>query len=460
LESPRRGRQIPVMRILSRYLLREHVGPLLFGWAVFTVVLLMNQVARQFDELARRDLEPAILAQFFLLTLPFVLAVTFPMGVLVSTLAAFGRLSADNEITAMKASGVSVYAMLTPLMGAAGALALGMIWFNHAVLPETNHQLSLLQADISRTKPTFVLREGALNEPGGTSNVRLVVERIDRRSDRLYDVAVHDQSDPAVQRTILADSGRMRYAANGRDLVLDLTSGTIYELNAAKPAEHRTLRFEKQTLVLREVGSTFERGEEGDYRSDREMNLERLLAEVRQERSRLAEADSAVAAAAEEDLNAYLEGDFAALNRRTAASGLEAPAVQARASLRALQRALQQRDFALRQANKFAVEFHKKASIPVACLVFVLVGASLGVRTRRSGYGFAIGMSLVVFTVYYIFLIGGEDLSDRLFIPPWVAMWSPNILFTVIGALLLRRTASEARGLPFLDRLLPPRRRT
>ena len=81
------------MRILSRYLLREHVGPLLFGWAVFTVVLLMNQVARQFDELARRDLEPAVLAQFFLLTLPFVLAVTFPMGVLVSTLAAFVQTS-------------------------------------------------------------------------------------------------------------------------------------------------------------------------------------------------------------------------------------------------------------------------------------------------------------------------------------------------------------------------------
>jgi lipopolysaccharide export system permease protein len=67
-------------------------------------------------------------------------------------------------------------------------------------------------------------------------------------------------------------------------------------------------------------------------------------------------------------------------------------------------------------------------------------------------------MSLVVFTVYYIFLIGGEDLSDRLFIPPWAAMWSPNILFTILGVLLLRRTASETRGLAFLDRLLPPRR--
>ncbi len=90
------------MRILSRYILREHVGPLLFGQVVFTLILLMNQVARKFDDLARRDLDPQVIAHFFVLTLPFILAVTFPMGVLVATLAAFGRLSADNEITAMR----------------------------------------------------------------------------------------------------------------------------------------------------------------------------------------------------------------------------------------------------------------------------------------------------------------------------------------------------------------------
>lgn len=303
------------MKILSRYILKEHLGPLLFGQAVFTVVLLMNQVARKFDELARRDLEPEVIAHFFVLTLPFILAVTFPMGVLVATLAAFGRLSADNEITAMKASGVSLYAMLAPLIGAAGLLTVLMIWFNHAVLSETNHQLSRLEADIGRTKPTFVLREGAVNEPGGAGNYRLVVDRIDRGSDRLYGVRVYDQNDPALQRTIVADSGRMRYAPNGRDLVLDLQGGAVYELDLQKPAEHSALRFERQRLVLREVGSRLERETEREgYRTDREMNFRQLLEEVRRERVRLADADSAVVAVAAQELGAYLSGDFAPLN--------------------------------------------------------------------------------------------------------------------------------------------------
>ncbi|MBA2563934.1 MAG: LptF/LptG family permease, partial [Gemmatimonadetes bacterium] len=131
---------------------------------------------------------------------------------------------------------------------------------------------------------------------------------------------------------------------------------------------------------------------------------------------------------------------------------LETPAVEAKSALRDLERFVQQREFAQRQANKFAVEYHKKVAIPVACLVFVVIGASLGVRTRRSGYGFAIGVSLLVFTVYYVFLIGGEDLSDRLFVDPWVAMWTPNILFTALGAVLFRRTVQETWGLPFRRR--------
>lgn len=435
------------MKILSRYILKEHIGPLLFGQTVFTVVLIMNQVARKFDELAKRDLDWQVIGHFFVLTLPFILAVTFPMGVLVATLAAFGRLSSDNEITAMKASGVSLYGMLTPLMGAAGVLTLVMIWFNHAVLTRSNHELARLEQDISRTKPTFVLKEGSLNEPGGSGSYRMLVDRVDHRTNRLYGVHVYDQNDPALQRTIAADSARMFYTRNGRDLILDLRSGTIYELKVEKPAEHTALRFERQHLILRDVGSELVR-ESGadDYRTDREMDLRQLLTEVRTERRRLAESDSGMAALAMRELEPYLQGDFAALNRASGGGGLELPAEQAKATLRGLERGTQQREYARRQANKFDVEYHKKIAIPVACLVFVVIGSSLGVRTRRSGYGFAIGVSLLIFTVYYIFLIGGEDLSDRLFVPPWFAMWGPNILFTALGVILFRRTLNEQTG--------------
>jgi lipopolysaccharide export system permease protein len=446
------------VRILSRYILKEHIGPLLFGQAVFTVVLLMNQVARKFDDLARRDLDPQVIAHFFVLTLPFILAVTFPMGVLVATLAAFGRLSGDNEITAMRASGISLYNLLTPLVGAAGLLALCMIGFNHVVLSEANHQLSLLEQDIGRTKPSFVLKERTLNEPGGTGNFRLVVDRIDRDSDRLFGVRIYDQSDPSIQRTILAESGRMSYASNGRDLVFDLRGGAIYELQVQKPHEHMALTFERQRLVLREVGSRLERSTDDDgYRSDREMNFVQLLDEVRLERAELATADSGAVAVAQRELEAYLQADFAPLNAQTGAPGLEGPAVQAKSTLRGIERYVQQREFAQQQANKYAVEYHKKIAIPVACLVFVVIGASLGVRTRRSGYGFAIGVSLLIFTVYYIFLIGGEDLSDRLLLSPWVAMWTPNILFTFLGVVLLRKTVTGSSGVT-LRRLRRTRR--
>jgi hypothetical protein len=176
------------------------------------------------------------------------------------------------------------------------------------------------------------------------------------------------------------------------------------------------------------------------------MDLRQLLTEVRTERRRLAESDSSMAALAMRELEPYLRGDFVALNRASGGGGLELPAEQAKATLRGLERGTQQREYARRQANKFDVEYHKKIAIPVACLVFVVIGSSLGVRTRRSGYGFAIGVSLLIFTVYYIFLIGGEDLSDRLFVPPWVAMWGPNILFTVLGVILFRRTLNEQTG--------------
>jgi lipopolysaccharide export system permease protein len=438
------------VRILSRYILKEHLGPLLFGQAVFTVVLLMNQVARKFDELAKRDLDWHVIGQFFVLTLPFILAATFPMGVLVATLAAFGRLSSDNEITAMKASGVSLYDMLTPLMGAAGVLTLFMIWFNHTVLTRTNHELARLEQDIGRTKPTFVLREGTLEEPGGSGNYRLLVDRLDRARDRLYGVRIYDQNDPAVQRTIAADSARMFYSRNGRDLVMDLRHGTIYELKTEKPSEHTTLRFDRQRLVMRDVGSELVRDVQADdYRTDREMDLRQLRTEVVSERARLVSSDSAMAGLVSQELEPYLRGDFAALNRRTGGGGLELPAEQTKSTLRSLERYAQQREFAMRQANKFDVEFHKKIAIPVACLVFVVIGSSLGVRTRRSSYGFAIGVSLLIFTVYYIFLIGGEDLSDRLFLPSWFSMWGPNILFTILGIFLFRRTVHESSGLPF-----------
>jgi len=102
-----------------------------------------------------------------------------------------------------------------------------------------------------------------------------------------------------------------------------------------------------------------------------------------------------------------------------------------------------------RKINSYMVEVHKKYSIPIACLVFVLIGAPLGVRVHRGGLGVAAGLSVLFFLVYWAFLIGGEDLADRSFITPAMAMWAPNIVMGILGFFLIRSTIREAKIIDF-----------
>jgi lipopolysaccharide export system permease protein len=98
-----------------------------------------------------------------------------------------------------------------------------------------------------------------------------------------------------------------------------------------------------------------------------------------------------------------------------------------------------------KQVNKYQVEIHKKFSIPFACIVFIIIGAPLGVMTRRGGITVAATLSILFFLVYYVFLIGGEELADMVIIPPFWAMWTPNILLLLVGVYLVYYTIWEQK---------------
>ena len=93
--------------------------------------------------------------------------------------------------------------------------------------------------------------------------------------------------------------------------------------------------------------------------------------------------------------------------------------------------------------NKYAVEIHKKFSLPIACILFVLVGAPLGTLTRKGGFIVAISMGFGFFLIYYIFLIGGEELADRNRVTPLVGMWTPNVLLLITGIYLTLNTVRD-----------------
>jgi lipopolysaccharide export system permease protein len=116
---------------------------------------------------------------------------------------------------------------------------------------------------------------------------------------------------------------------------------------------------------------------------------------------------------------------------------------------RALETQKEMKDSYVRQIDRYRVEIEKKYSIPLACVVFVLMGSPIAIRLGRSGMNTAIGLSVLVFLVYYVCLIGGEKLADRQIVSPRVAMWSPNVLFGIAGVLLARDATFEQRAVRF-----------
>src|SRR2546421_13125951 len=143
----------PTVRILSRYLLRQHLAPLGFALAAFTLLMLLRQVAQQFGNLVGKGLPWSVVLEVFLLSVPFIVAMTLPMAVLVAVLYAFSQLAADHEITAMKASGVSVYQILGPVLAWGALMSALNFAFVDQVLPRSNARLRSLLIDIGRKKP-------------------------------------------------------------------------------------------------------------------------------------------------------------------------------------------------------------------------------------------------------------------------------------------------------------------
>ena len=148
------------MKILTRYILREHIGPFFFAFFTITFLLVIDFVPKIIDRVIDKDIDLMIVLELVGMNLAWMLALSVPMSVLVATLMAFGRLGSDFEITAIKASGINLLHVLIPLMVAASIITLGMIGFHDKVLPDLNKKARTLLGDIQSMRPTLVFQSG------------------------------------------------------------------------------------------------------------------------------------------------------------------------------------------------------------------------------------------------------------------------------------------------------------
>lgn len=138
------------MHPLDRYLLRRHRAPFVFALAILTSLMLINQILKQLPRLISKGVSPHVIVEVFVLSVPFIVAMTLPMAVLVAVLYVFARLPASPEVAVLQPVGVSALRLITPVFGAAACVAVLSLLWNDQLLPRTNHRLRILLVEIQR----------------------------------------------------------------------------------------------------------------------------------------------------------------------------------------------------------------------------------------------------------------------------------------------------------------------
>ncbi len=425
--------------------------PFLLGFGVVTFIFEMDVLFDYLDLVINRGVPAIAVLQLFGLSLGFVIALSVPCSVLIATLMTFGRLSQDNEITAMRASGVHLFSAMVPPLAAAASLAVGLTLFNNYVYPDANHAFASLLVDIGRMRPTVKLQEGVFitDFPG----YNLLVQSVNGLTNEMRGVTIYQLHAGGPPTTILARKGYLTYTPDGRTAVLELEDGEIHEIPAGEVGVNRyhRLRFRKHTINIQGAGGLLERTVRS-ARGDREKSAAQLIEEradvvgeyerslTRYQRVFTTAGVPAkqIPALAPERSPLHTQLGLWVMSLGSRGDPLERLAKQFPGLELSVNMWNMERRALLRRIAGLSVEIHKKFALPVACVVFVLIGAPIGMRVRRAGPAVAFA-SIGFFLFYYVCLIGGEELANRLLLPAWLAMWLANLVLGLLGLDLTAR---------------------
>ena len=234
------------MRILRTYILKEMLQPTFLSLVLFTFVMLVGNLVKLTDLLINKGVSPLSILQMFGLLVPSLLSYTLPMAVLTGTLLAFGKLSSDREILAMKASGVSFYAIAAPVLLVGFVVSIGLIPVNTHVVPWSLYATRRLLVDIGIRNPTAFLEGGVFIKE--FKPYILFIYQVD--GNRLFKVRIYEPKEGRPTRTIVAQRGEFIPIPKERRVLLKLYDGAADEPDLKNPLKFYKLQFKTYAMSL------------------------------------------------------------------------------------------------------------------------------------------------------------------------------------------------------------------
>jgi lipopolysaccharide export system permease protein len=448
-----------ILMIAQRYILKAHLIPFIFSTLTLMGIFLLQFMMKFADRLVGKGLDTWLLIKLVVFNLSWMLVLVVPMATLVATLMAYGNFSQNNEITILKSSGVSLYKMMAGPFIASILLAILLFLFNDKVLPDANHQARLLMQDISQQKPTLSLEPGFFSQE--VSKYAILVREINSNTNELSGVTIYDYTTPAKINVVTATTGKIYFTSDQKNLVMDLWRGEIHEADVKETGLYRKLIFDKHRIVMDGSQFSFHQSQ-GGIKGERELGVDTMNAIVgnfkaeREQQLNFLKVESNKFFFTDSSFISVYPNRVPAVSDKLVLARVLDKIRIAKNNITSKARSV---EFSDREIEKYEVEIYKKYSIPTACIIFILIGAPLGVMVRKGGFGVAASISLFFFLIYWAFLIGGEKLAERGFFSPFIGMWAANFLLGFLGIVLTIKTNQEAKTITFnfLKKLVPKR---
>jgi lipopolysaccharide export system permease protein len=463
------------MKRLHQFMIKSFLGPFFMTFFICVFILLMQFLWKYIDDLVGKGLEWNIVAELLLYATFGLVPLAFPLAMLLASIMTFGNLGENYELVAMKASGISLFRIMRPLLVIAFILTAIAFYFSNNILPKTNLEFYALFSSVKQQKPEMVIKEGVFSND--LSDYSIKVERKGKDNNMLYDVMIYDHSNnDGNENVTIADSGKMELTEDKKFMSITLYNGQDYTEGKEKRGTERRYPFQrkffkKEVINISMLDFEFNRKDEALFKqgaramnidqlsqrsdsmfSDYKLRVWRFIISLNYESNLSRQVGWLSNPIDSNRVNPNLKPDtLVDVNQVISSlSTFEKQEMYMRAiecvrtNTQIINQQLDELYNRKKYINAYDMELHRKFTLSFACLIFFFIGAPLGAIIRKGGLGMPVVVSILMFIAYYIIMITGEKFAREGAWSMVSGMWLSSLVFLPLGFWLTYKAATDS----------------
>ncbi len=455
---------------LDKLILKAFVWPFIATFFITLFVFMMQILWKYIDDLVGKGLDIITLVKFLVYASATLVTLALPIAILLSSIMTFGKLGENFELVAIKSSGISLLRFMRPLFFVSVILTGVAFLFANYIAPVANLKFAVIYNDIYRKSPAFDLKDGVFYN--GFRGFSIKVGKKEKDKSTLHNVLIYEQSNGIQDNTIISESGKMKVSPDKKFLEFKLQNGHRYEEKGTSNAlqnEFIQLGFKEYNKLFDLTQLNIQKTSDSLFMNNMRM---KTLKQLDRDIDSIKKAPDSLIKKTRADLKNYFKfikyKDSGNIKKQVAVAGRKPDVKKAKsfddlipdslkifindqaagivAGVRSLMEiSSSEYDNRVSDITLHKVEWHKKLSLSVACIVLFFIGAPLGSIIRKGGLGMPLVVALIFFLIFYLLNIFGEKFTKDNLLDPITGMWLPVFVLSPVGFFLTYKAMHDSQ---------------